>query len=66
MVEIKAIINIEDVHLAQPMNYLEAYKMEVGLLINYVSKIIQFKRVHNNKFKKSCNHANHANQGSDD
>jgi GxxExxY protein len=49
MVELKAIINLEDVHLAQAMNYLEAYKMEVGLLINFGSRSLQFKRVHNNK-----------------
>jgi GxxExxY protein len=47
MVEIKAIISLEDVHLAQAMNYLEAYKMEIGLLINFGSKSLQFKRVHN-------------------
>ena len=35
MVEIKALIKLEDVHLAQAMNYLEAYTMEVGLLINF-------------------------------
>ena len=49
MVEIKAIINLEDVHLAQAMNYVEAYKLEIGLLINFGSKSLQFKRVHNNK-----------------
>jgi GxxExxY protein len=49
MVELKAIIMLEDVHLAQAMNYLEAYKMEIGLLINFGSKNLQFKRVHNNK-----------------
>lgn len=49
MVELKAIIILEDVHLAQAMNYLEAYKMEIGLLINFGSKSLQFKRVHNNK-----------------
>ncbi|GAB6011798.1 GxxExxY protein [Viscerimonas tarda] len=49
MVELKAIINLEDVHLAQAMNYLEAYKMQVGLLINFGAKSLQFKRVHNNK-----------------
>jgi GxxExxY protein len=49
MVELKAIIQLEDVHLAQAMNYLEAYKMEIGLLINFGSKSLQFKRVHNNK-----------------
>jgi GxxExxY protein len=48
MVELKAIIVLEDVHLAQAMNYLEAYKMEIGLLINFGAKSLQFKRVHNN------------------
>ena len=45
MVELKAVIHLEDVHLAQAINYLEAYKMEVGLLINFGSKSLQFKRV---------------------
>ena len=49
MVELKAIINLEDVHLAQAMNYLEAYKMEIGLLLNFGAKSLQFKRVHNKK-----------------
>ncbi len=49
MVEIKAIIKLEDVHLAQAMNYLEAYKMEIGLLINFGARSLEFKRVHNNK-----------------
>lgn len=45
MVELKAVIQLEDVHLAQAINYLEAYKMEIGLLINFGSKSLQFKRV---------------------
>jgi GxxExxY protein len=49
MVELKAVVQLEDVHLAQAMNYLEAYKMEIGLLINFGAKSLQFKRVHNNK-----------------
>jgi GxxExxY protein len=49
MVELKALIRLEDVHLAQAMNYLEAYKMEVGLLLNFGAKSLEFKRVHNNK-----------------
>lgn len=49
MVELKAITQLEDVHLAQAMNYLEAYKMEIGLLINFGSRSLQFKRAHNNK-----------------
>lgn len=49
MVELKAIIQLEDVHLAQAMNYVEAYKTEIGLLINFGARSLQFKRVHNNK-----------------
>jgi GxxExxY protein len=45
MVELKAIIILENVHLAQAINYLEAYKMNVGLLINFGSQSLQFKRV---------------------
>jgi len=47
MVELKAIIELEDVHLAQAKNYLEAYKMEVGLLVNFGAKSLQFKRLIN-------------------
>ena len=49
MVELKAIIKLEDVHLAQGKNYLEAYNMEVGLLINFGAKSLEFKRLFNNK-----------------
>ena len=49
MVELKAIIKLEDVHLAQAMNYTEAYQMEIGLLLNFGAKSLEFKRVHNNK-----------------
>lgn len=45
VVEIKAIIELQDVHLAQILNYLKAYRMEVGLLINFGSKSMTFKRV---------------------
>jgi GxxExxY protein len=51
MVELKSVIKLEDVHLSQAMNYLEAYKMKIGLLINFGSESLQFKRVHNNKIK---------------
>lgn len=50
MVELKAIIQLEDVHLAQAKNYLEAYNMEVGLLINFGSKSLTFKRLENQKY----------------
>lgn len=45
MVEIKAIIKLEDVHLAQGINYLEAYDLEVGLLINFGAKSLEVKRL---------------------
>ncbi|MHB2156006.1 GxxExxY protein [Calditrichota bacterium GD2] len=51
MVEVKAIKQLEDVHLAQALNYLEAYNMEVGLLINFGATSLEFKRVHNKKIK---------------
>lgn len=47
MVEIKAISMLENVHLAQAINYLEAYKLEIGLLINFGAKSLEFKRVIN-------------------
>ena len=45
MVELKAIIQLEDVHLAQAINYLEAYGLSIGLLINFGNTSLQFKRV---------------------
>lgn len=45
LVELKAITQLEDVHLAQALNYLKAYRLEVGLLINFGSKSLEFKRV---------------------
>jgi len=45
LVELKAVIQLEDVHLAQILNYLRAYKLEIGLLINFGSKSLTFKRL---------------------
>ena len=45
LVELKAMIQLEDVHLAQVLNYLKAYKLEVGLLINFGSKSLTYKRL---------------------
>ncbi|MFS2187511.1 GxxExxY protein [Mucilaginibacter sp. Mucisp84] len=47
MVELKAVSKLEDIHLAQVLNYLEAYKLETGLLINFGSKSLEFKRITN-------------------
>ncbi|MEO8406095.1 MAG: GxxExxY protein [Chitinophagaceae bacterium] len=51
MVELKAIIKLENVHLAQAKNYLEAYNVEVGLLLNFGSGSLEFKRLGNTKFR---------------
>ena len=51
MVELKALLNLENVHLAQAKNYLEAYNIEVGLLLNFGAISLQFKRLGNQKFK---------------
>ncbi|MES2478959.1 MAG: GxxExxY protein [Bacteroidota bacterium] len=50
IVEIKAVINLEDVHLAQAKNYLVAYDKPVGLLINFGATSLQFKKVFNQKY----------------
>ncbi|MBF0565213.1 MAG: GxxExxY protein [Nitrospirae bacterium] len=62
MVEIKAIVQLEDVHLAQAINYLEAYGLNIGLLINFGNTSLQFKRVmkHTMNHSKSKNHINHS------
>ncbi|MGV8815844.1 MAG: GxxExxY protein [Gelidibacter sp.] len=55
-VELKALTHLEDVHLAQAINYLEAYDLEVGLLINFGAKSLEYKRIVNKKFKQGPNH----------
>jgi GxxExxY protein len=47
MVELKAVIKLEEVHLAQAMNYCQAYSLPIGLLINFGAKSLEFKRVYN-------------------
>ena len=49
-VELKAVIKLEDVHLAQAINYLEAYNLEIGLLLNFGSKRMEFHRLTNMKY----------------
>ncbi len=50
MLELKAVLQLENAHLAQAKNYLEAYNMEIGLLVNFGSPSMTFKRLENNKF----------------
>jgi len=50
-IELKAITKLEDVHFAQAINYLEAYNIEIGLLINFGEASLKFSRLNNKKFK---------------
>lgn len=49
--ELKAVISLDDAHLSQGLNYLEAFNLETGLLINFGSKRLQYKRLFNTKYK---------------
>ena len=49
-VELKALTRLEEVHLTQAINYLEAYNLEIGLLVNFGAKSLEYRRVINNKF----------------
>ncbi|MFT4016363.1 MAG: GxxExxY protein [Agriterribacter sp.] len=50
-VELKAMLKLEDGHLTQAMNCLEAYNLEIGMLINFGSVKLQFHRFTNKKYK---------------
>ena len=52
MVEIKAVINLEDVHLAQAKNYVNVYDLPIGLLINFGANSLQFKKIFNKKYNE--------------
>ena len=54
-VELKAVTKVEDVHFAQAINYLEAYNLETGLLINFGERSLNFKRLNNKKFVEEEN-----------
>lgn len=45
LVELKAVAQLEKIHLAQGLNYLEAFKLEIGLLINFGGTKLEFKRL---------------------
>jgi len=51
MVEIKAVVSLEDVHLAQGLNYLVAYKLDKGLLLNFGARSLEIKRLRHPKNK---------------
>jgi GxxExxY protein len=47
IIELKALINLEDVHLAQAKNYVVAYNFQKGLLINFGATSLQYKLIFN-------------------
>lgn len=66
VVELKALINLEDVHLAQAKNYVVAYDKSIGLLINFGSTSLQIKKVYNPKYNPKIKKSNNpVNQDSD-
>ena len=52
IVELKAVINLENVHLAQAKNYVVAYDFPVGLLINFGATSLQYKKIFNPKYNQ--------------
>jgi GxxExxY protein len=56
IVELKALVNLEDVHLAQAKNYVVAYDFPVGLLINFGANSLQFKKIFNPKYNNLENY----------
>jgi GxxExxY protein len=60
LIELKAVIKLEDVHLAQGLNYLQAYQIETGLLINFGSPGLEVKRLFR-KEKQARNNLAHSN-----
>ncbi len=51
LVELKALSEINETHYSQILNYLKAFRLEIGLLINFGSKSLQFKRFINSKLQ---------------
>ena len=49
LVELKAVHQLDNIHLAQGLNYLEAFNLEIGLLLNFGSTKLEFKRLINEK-----------------
>jgi GxxExxY protein len=56
IVELKALVRLEDVHLAQAKNYVVAYDFPLGLLINFGALSLEYKLVFNPKYNPVLNH----------
>ena len=62
MVELKAVEKIQDVHKAQAINYLEAYGIADGLLMNFGGRRLEFKRLYNKEIVRPSSHPVHPDQ----
>ncbi|MCW0484563.1 GxxExxY protein [Gaoshiqia sediminis] len=62
MLELKALTKLEEVHLAQAMNYCQAYHLPVGLLINFGARSLEFKRVYNLNHPENKDYKRHNNE----
>ncbi len=58
IIELKAVSQLENIHLAQAINYLETFNLDVGLLLNFGSRKLEYKRVIHPKFLRNNNHLN--------
>ena len=65
VVELKAVVDLEDVHLSQAKNYLTAYNFDIGLLINFGSASLQYKRVYRANKNKSLQSINRSHPDAD-
>jgi GxxExxY protein len=59
MVELKAVKILDDLNLSQAMNYLEAYNLPLGLLINFGAKSVEYKTVYNSKHPDNARYRKH-------
>ena len=53
VVELKALIALQEIHIAQAKNYVVAYGFDIGLLLNFGAKSLEYKRIFNDKGARS-------------
>lgn len=58
MLEIKALTALQEIHLSQSLNYLEAYNLPIGLLVNFGARSLEYKRVYNSRHPNNSNSYN--------
>jgi len=50
LLELKATTDLTDAHFAQIVNYLEAYRLPIGLLLNFGTTSLQYRRLVKTRF----------------